>query len=340
MSEDQHIEMYSSESWEYSRNYSSLLGEIPSSFGSTIRSLISDHEKNAGVLGPGTKFLSLRLARSKSLKASFYYALQTYKPEFLQGKDKITVEDLLNAFKADEIAALLGTIYLYKKAKKICDKTELNFILPHLLKEIDVSGHVGLGLPAVGFANGILTFGMRYIAAMTYLRHNLKHFQEYRRLLKSEKTLFNHDKEIEFFGCTTTQIASIFLQTLGFGVEFSNNYAMTFADEKILQKTDAQSSPFKVTELWTYSLISGGKIPDVAHDSKFYPANKEITSRLLERVAAAPTSWLDRGSEDISPEKTPQLSMEAEAKAVGKKSQSTEESMSGDLEDDELEQDE
>jgi hypothetical protein len=301
------LELYSAESWEYSRNYASLLGEIPSSFTSTIRSLLSDFEKNNNNLSSGSKYLATRLVRSSSMKAPFYYATQLYKPELLEGLESVGDDDLVKAHKPDETATLFGIIYLYKKVKKYCDSTELSFITPNLHKEISVSGQVGLAIPGVGFSCGLLTYGMRYIAACTYLKHNVKHFQEYRRLLKNEKTIFNLQKESEYFGCTIPQIASIFLQTLGFGITYANNFAMAFSNEPALTKTMPDSSPFKVAELWTKTLIETGKEPQIIHDSKYYPKSGAISSNLLAKSAAAPVYWLDKSSEDVTPEITPKL---------------------------------
>lgn len=325
MSQDQEtpLDIYTAESWEYSRNYASLLGEIPNSFGSTVRSLVSDHEKNAGALSAGTRFLAARLIRSQSLKASFYYAAQTFKPDVIAQKDSISDKDLVDIFTPYEIACLLGTIYLYKKAKKLCDPGEFAFIAPALIKEIDIAGAVGAAISGIGLGNGLLSCGMRYIACMTFLKHNTKHFQEFRRLLKNQKTIFSLKHESEYFGCTVPQIASIFLQTLGFGIEFANRYAMDFSNPELLTKTVPTSSPFKVTQLWIRSLTDKAAVPDVIHDTKYYPKNAEATNRLIEIAKAEPTGWLDKNSDDINPEKTPKLAVNKRAVAAASATEET-----------------
>lgn len=308
------MELYSAESWEYSRNYASLLGEIPSSFTSTIRALLLDTEKNNNTLSNGSKYLASRLVKSSSMKAPFYYATSSYKPELLEGRDSITDDELVKGYKPDEIATLFGIIYLYKKAKKYCDPGEFAFIAPTMHKELNVAGQVGLSIRGIGFSAGLLTYGMRYIGAATFLKHNVKHFQEYRRLFKNQKNIFNLQKELEYFGCTIPQIASIFLQTLGYGITYANNFAMALSSETQLTKTFVDSSPFKVTELWTDTLNETGKEPQIIHDSKFYPMNTAILSNLAAKAAAAPLNWLDKTSDDISPELTPLI---AKNKAAG-----------------------
>lgn len=296
---NQPSDILTSESWEYSRNYASLLGAIPNSFGTTIRSLVSDHEKTPGTLSQGTRFLVTRLLRSKNMKAPYYFAAKRYKPEALGGKNDLSEQELITIFKPDEMAAIFGTVYLFKKAKKHCNPAEMAFLLPFLHKEIDVAGLVGLSIPAAGLANAILTYGMRYVAATTFLKHNVKHFQEYRRLTKNSKSIFNLEKEVEYFGCSTPQIGSIFLQTLGFGIQFSTDYAYAIASADPSDKTDANTSPFKVVRLWTKSLIDKGTAPELSHAVKYYPDSQATLDELIAKSKEEPSNWLEKTPEDL-----------------------------------------
>jgi len=308
---DETVEINSPKSWEYARSYAALLGDIPSSFSSALRTLMLDFEKRGGSYSPGSRFLALRLLKGKNLKAPFYFACLTYRPEAVEGKAHLTDGMLLDAFKPDEVAAMFSVIYLYKKAKKFCDATEFGFVAPNLHREIEIAGHVGASMPAVGFANSLLAVAMRYIGIMTFLRYNTKHFQEYRRSLKAKKTALSYPDEMDYFGCTDVQVASILLQSAGFGVNFSTNFHGMVSKEKILDKTEVTSSPFDVLRLWTESLNDSGKIPDIVHDIKFYPS-KESVARLVERVqgciANGPKyTWLDKMKDDVNPDSTPQL---------------------------------
>lgn len=307
------VEKNSPESWENSRSYSALLGDVPASFSSTTRSLVLDVEKRGGKLSPASKFLALRLLKGKNLKAPFYFAAALLRERELSTKNTVTDNDLLALFKPDEIAALFAVIYLYKKAKKFCDPTEWGFIAPALMRSVDAASMVGAAIPNVGLAAGVFAGAMQHIAISTFLRYNIKHFTEYRRSIKSRSTLFDIDKQMEYYGCTSPQIASIFIQSVGFGVTYSTAYALAFSDGKLIDKTDPSSSPFKVVELWMNSILSTGQIPQVVHDSKFYPPDKASIDWFMQKLQKfsegkdVTNHWLERGKEDISPELTPQL---------------------------------
>ena len=314
------VEMNSPKSWDYARSYASLFGDIPSSFSSTMRTLMLDNEKLAGSISNGGRFLALRLLKGKNLKAPYYFACLTYKPDLFEGKTTLKDSDLLAGFKPDEVAALFGIIYLFKKAKKFCDPTELEFFLPNFYRDIEIAGHVGASIPAIGLCNSLFSVALRYLGVMAYLRHNIKHFQEYRRLLKAKNTIFSFPDQMNYFGCLDVQIGSIFLQSLGFGVNFSSQFHMCLSKDRLLEKTEVTSSPFEVVKLWIHSLVETGKIPEIVHDIKFYPKKDNVdplVARISECVSkGSKYTWLEKGKDDINPTTTPQLCDESQDKEI------------------------
>jgi hypothetical protein len=59
--------------WEVARSYAIAMGEVPNSFGTTVRTLISDHLKDPNNYSRGSVFLAGRLLKSQSVSPFLCY---------------------------------------------------------------------------------------------------------------------------------------------------------------------------------------------------------------------------------------------------------------------------
>lgn len=305
------MEFNTDESWEIARQYFGVLGEIPSSFRVATRTLIVDAEKNDGVATHTTSALVQRLLKGPSLKAAVYFAALTYKPEKVKGVGYISEKELMSFFRTDELAALMSLTYLYKRGKRVCDPEEWKFHSEAIQLSVDYGGVLGVAIPAIGLLLGLLAHGMRDLAVSCFLRHDKSSYKQYRRALKSKGLRFDEVAQMQTWGCTDLQVGAVFLQSLGFGIEFSNSYVLGLTPQSEAPNGDTIGRAFSAASLWISSLAKSGNEPSGRIDTKFYPL-VEPRAQLLEYAATLRSrgslySWLDKNKEDLSPEKTPQL---------------------------------
>lgn len=305
------VEFNTAESWVTARKYAGLLGEVPNSFSSTIRALLLDQERGKGLTN-GTRFLILRLLRSAGVRSPVYFATLTYQEEMIDGVPYIAPEDFLELYSPAEIGAVVGLIYLYRKAKRIVSPEEWPHIAGPLQTCVEMGGHVGYIIPPIGPVVGMLSSGLRYIAVAAFLSHDKQGFVEYRRHLKQKNLRFDEGQEMARWGCTSTQIGAVFLQSLGFGIPLAEAFTRGLSpDTRASATLDREAYRFAINEMWLDSLLKDATVPDIAHRVEFYPTktagSKAIEKATRVRSSGSAHSWLNKVKEDIQPDTTPQL---------------------------------
>lgn len=297
--------------WENARGYANLLGQLPSSFSSTMRTLKGDADKGLPA-GKSALFLANRLASSPSMKVSLYFALKTYQPELLEGKSVITSKDLVKLFKPEDLLAFMGVSYLYRKAKKLAQEEEWALYTKGIHARADLGIFLGYSIDKVGAAKGFFTACMDTIALTAFHLHDKKGFTDYRRSLKSKNVVIDAAYELQRWGCTRYHVASILIQSLCLGVPFANSYAVgLLAEDSAENSLSPDAYAFKVTKVWIDSLEKTGKTPDRAMRTDFYPETAAF-KRLTDQVARVRSegslySWLEKSKDNLSPEATPHL---------------------------------
>jgi hypothetical protein len=286
-------------SWDHARAYAQLLGKVPSSFTTAIRQLKADHDKGIP-MSRATAFQAGRLCRSPSLSASLMGAAKSYFPEI-----KIQEEaQLVQHLPIDSIAGLLGTAFYYFRVKKLANYDEWTQYAKGLPNRVELGGAVGKYIPRIGVSRGILAGAFDTIALTAFHLHDKKGFTDYRRFLKNKSKREDLTYENDRWGCTRYNVASILIQTLGFGVEFANSYAVgmlaTDSEEKSLF---GDAYCFRLTRIWIDALDDLGCEPDRAMRVEYYPDAAELSllreraSRLL--TAPLSISWLDKTKKDV-----------------------------------------
>lgn len=305
------VEYNTVESWDFARRFAGLFGAVPSSFSSTIRGVLTDWERSKAISN-GNRFLVLRLLKTASVKAPMYYAASTYLPEKVEDRPYIAPEDFLSIFSPVEVCSLVGLVYLYRRAKRTCAEDEWPFVAGPTQLATDLGGHIGFAIPAIGGSVGALGLGLWQLAYAAFLMHDKKGFVEHRRALKLKKINRSEEMEMERWGCCAYQIATVLAQSLGMGVQFAEVMTRGLSpDTRTNSSLDKEAYRFSIANIWIESLMTTGKIPNIAHKGEFYPSKGAVSS-LEEKTAeikssGSPMAWLDRGKDDVTPELTPQL---------------------------------
>lgn len=301
-----------SEGWQTARGLSVLLDEVPSSFSTTIRTLIADHQRPNGQLSPASRFLVSRLLKGPTLKSPIYFATRAIMDEKIAGKPYIGSDDLIQLYSPYDLAAMIGFLYIYKKAKKLCDPDLWTPIAKTISDYQELGMLTGAKVQNMGIANGLIGSGMRHLALAPLLIHDRTGFNEYRRHLNKKGVNIDHEFEMNRWGTTSVLIGSVILQALGLGVQIASAFVAGLQPSTPLEAiNDKKGFAMRLGSLWADSLLTRKAQPDITHDGRYYPTKPDLevlvqrghsVSEQSERVV-----WLDKGKDDISPQLTPQL---------------------------------
>lgn len=314
-------ELNSSESWEVALNYSGLLGVVPNSFSSVIRSLLIDQNRKEGVLSPSTRFMIERLAKTRSIKAPLYYGALTFGADRIQDEEYVSERALVDLYTPAELASIVGISYLFKRSRKLCDPGQFAMITNRFQECADLGAHIGYAIPAISPVAGIIAGAMPYIGLAPFLFYDRRGFIDYTRHLKTARKALDFDYEMNRWSCTSVQIGAVMLQALGMGVATATAFATGVADQSEQLVNDTPDAlRYQTAMLWLRALEETGNEPQVVHRAEFYPT-KAALERLLVATAelrekGSPHCWLLRGAFDISPETTPQLFKEGSVHEV------------------------
>ena len=300
------------ESWDAARRYAAQLSTVPASFQTTIRTLSSEHVAGNKSESQASYFNVGRLVKSQSVKAALYFASRTYHAEVIQPKAFLSDRDLVNLYQPGDLAALFAVLYVYRKAQRVCTNDEWQFITKMLHDQADIAAFIGGAIPRMGLSLGLILGALRPVGFAFIAKLKEKDFREYRRYLKTKGIFSDLAEEQQRFGCTAIQVASILVQSTGFGIPFADALTRGATTFDVYDKTlEGEALAVKTLDVWLQSMINTGNAPDLRHRGEFYPL-KEVLDRLLSQVERVRSNgslfaWLDKNKDDISPEKTPQL---------------------------------
>ncbi len=303
---------FAPESWDVALNYSGLLGVVPSSFSSVIRSLLIDHGRNNKSLSPSTRFMIERLVKSRSLKASLYFGALTFQPERIEGAKYLGERQLVDLYTPGELAVIVGISYLFKRARKLCDPAQFAMITNRFQESADIGAYIGYAIPGISPMVGIVSGSMPFLGLAPFLFYDRRGFVDYIRHLKKCKLNLDAEYEANRWGCTSVQIASVMLQALGLGVATATAFSVGLSsnsDQLVNQTQDAIK--YKTALIWLKAMEETGKEPDIVHRAELYPT-KAAMEKLGMQVAelkekGSSHCWFLRGAFDISQDTTPQL---------------------------------
>ena len=299
-------ESFSPESWEYARGYAGVFGTVPSSFTSVIRSLIGEHTAGLTQTTGNNKYFVLRLLKSPSLLAPLYFASEIYNPSVLVEGGVTPPDQLIKGFTPFELACMLGLVYIVRKAQGLVDADELKNIIDPMIPDANVAFAMGRTITAVGVGTALFEATIIPLAVCAFAKHDLKGFKEYRReVTKVHKGRWNADLELARWGCNHIQIASVLIQTLGFGITRSNAFVNALSSKTELGTLEEVNlaRDFKMAAIWREAISTTFKAPVVPLPPKYYPtkAAQDSAVAIIKEVLgdAEASRWLLKGKDDL-----------------------------------------
>jgi len=304
------------QAWEAAKTLVAELGKIPVTFTTPVRTLMYDH-KNDQILSPAGHFLTTRLLRSPTLKAMFYYASLTFFGDRIANSAYLSSSDLVRLYKPKDCAGVLATIYLVRRllSKGVQNLPDWEDTLQNITKRSEAGGHIGLAIPSLGQATGIITGSFRNLAIALFGINNPDKYNEYRSYLNSANLPYHLDYELQNWECTHLDIVGNLLQQFGFGISQAHAYILGLGRRPPKSPNeDLEGYQYALTSEWIECLILSGKEPDRKHLGQYYPTEKDKYRLLYEINSLNETNskhnWLSKSKGDINPHATPQLYQE------------------------------
>ncbi len=298
------------DSWQIARQLSEAFKPMPIAFTSAIRMLIVDEEKNSGNIRPVTKFQVARIFRSASFKSMLYYASSVLKDDQMAGRDYLSSGDLMGMYKSLDLAALIGLHVLYRKCRKIADPGEWDLFKPEITRLAFTGAVLGGGIPKIGIGFGSLIGALPLLILTSQSKVNAPSYRSYRSWVLDNNCQFDPGQEMEIWGCSLQQIATLALSIMGYGVEIGEAFMSGMNPNSSYLKMDKQDSiRCKMAKIWTDTLLQGLQQPQQTIPGDYYPLHTALTSmhRQMALLDDSFKFWFERNHEDISPELTPVL---------------------------------
>lgn len=298
------------ESWDMAKRIANKLKPLPIAFTSSVRLLASDHINNNGTLRPVTKFQVARIFRSNSFKGMLYQATYELHNEEIREQELVTVGELMNYYTASDLAAFIGMFVFFKKARRLVDDAEWDLLRTDIIYRIQAGAAAGVAVPKCGVGAGILMGAMPLLSVCSMYPYNNKGFTEYRRYLQKNNFEFDEATEHIHWNCTISQVASLSLSMLGFGVDMSE--AVLRGNElkiKYDKLTEEIHRDFRMARFWMEALMQCQEQPLEKVPGEYFPlANaRERADHAMGCLIDGYRHWFELTPEDVSPELTPQL---------------------------------
>jgi hypothetical protein len=287
------------------------LGKINSTILVCIRSIKTNnaYDSPRGGIDDSSRFELRRYLKASSIKIPFYFAAESRIQN--QNKSLIATEDILNVFRAHELASILGLIYLYKRLRtRIPEQEDWQRVAKAIEQQIEIGGLLGQAIPTIGYADGILIGGIRHIALGLFALDDPKGYKDYRRDLKIKNCAFDLVEEKQRWSITHLDIACRLLIVMGFGQEFASNLYQAVSAKNDTTLTDEELR-IRLAAFWIDSLSLGVSPAKIRGEEK-HSASGDNLDKLFDECARVRKNgldnyWISMGKKDITRESYPQL---------------------------------
>lgn len=276
------------------------IGVVLALYSSVIRAITSAPEiiksKEGDKLAAFAVAVALLPIRvSPTLTKSLYAAAaELYPQEYsrLLREEKLSVKSVLKMFAPSEISGVLGITYFFKLLSKCCEADELDKIKPLLAVQLRLGAMIGSQQGTqFGRGGGIAANGLRILALAVFIKSNLKSFRKYRRLIEQTGRLSHPRFELENFGCTHMDVASVLAGELGFGPSAREAFIALQTNQKESSNADGI--------FWRHTLKETASLWLETHLSKGASASKLSSSDLTDGFQWL---WVDNNSDEILPD--------------------------------------
>lgn len=282
----------SEQTWQIAEKFVSLIDPKPTSLISVIKLLLADGNSNCSTTSVSAVE---RLMLSDVFKVPFDSLLDVY-VDILEFKNVASWRD----FRANDIAGVLLSIYVYGKLKALIKPEDLAYILPRLSLECDLGVALGLSLPGLSCLTTSIQSMGRFLALGLIYVEDPKLYTEYRRVLRSNRFRSDHSFELERFKCTLEQIFSACGLALGLNLQALEGYVTSALYS--LEENPSSTSEYKfwIQRLWIESLIEQGCMPQIEHRLDFYPESNlapklEVLLKNLVSNNQGFSAWIEKG---------------------------------------------
>lgn len=292
-------EIQPSEEVERSQFLAAILGSIPATFSTNIRTLVSPSPKSEG----GGAFALRRMLKVRSVRSVVCNAARTlYWQEFGE-EQEITDADIKRLFTRQDIAALVALMFLNKKVSSLTKANSWIELTREMLLRSEIGAQVGIAIPSIGAGVGMLCGGLRFFGMATLLIADEKEFIRYFRVLRKSDEWYSTSKEKEIWGTNHIGVSSAIMTNLGFGMPHSA--AIRFGLEPstgVNYEKEDDYYRWYIANVWLTTMLKTGEEPDIRHRGDYYPKG-DAQGRLVEAVARARGStsainWLEPSAVD------------------------------------------
>ncbi len=298
------------ESWAVALACAKRIGYVPTAFSQAIRLLVSDHLTNNKQIRAVTKYQVARVFRGPSFKATIYFASRQLAAEYLEHNKSVSIGDLVALYSPLDLAAFITCFFLNRRLKKITPEATWNVIGPKFLRDASIGALVGVAIPRLGYAPGLLIGSLKNLSLVLMTGEDRSKYSTYIRKLEAEKKLSDDDLERELWRTTSSQVSSMILTHLGFKSEIGETIAAamnTKTPTDDIENLTIQS--YRLAYLWSETFIFGRQQPLERLDGKYFPFEKDraIAELQIVEVKSGEKTWLERCQADLTKEHAPHL---------------------------------
>lgn len=304
---------FNDESWRVAQEYAGLYGEFANIFTALIRQLNNSPIQEPGKFSTSVTWQLRRILKSEACQAPIFFAGKQFRYNFLQEDEIDDVLDVVKVFTPFELSAILGSLYLYRRSKKLSPETEFTFLENDMARRANIATIIGDLIPNIGLGLAIVVANIRHVALGTFLLDDVKVFNSYRKYLRTTNKEIDLEFEYNQWGCTHPEIASKLLVNIGFsadladsikkGLLFYYGYPQTATHSK--KELAIYNLELKLREVMKKEPTSQVTDPNFVISQEDQQILNTQTEKYLDENYV--DSWFKKVSRDIDSEQAPEI---------------------------------
>jgi hypothetical protein len=298
------------QSWKLAKEYSKRIGFVSSVLSANIRLLCWNDRPGMEAVLPVTKYHIGRMVRGPNFKSMLYYFTELVAGREISGRSRLTVGEMLDLLRATDISAFLLTCALTRIVRAVAPTILLQEIRPHLAREAHVGALVGVAVPHLGLAPGMLWGVMPHVAHILMSMNDPALYLSWRRSLVVGSAAEKSSRELEVWRCTSAQVCALLMANLGFSRETACAFELAARyNGPIGYLKEGELQKFRAALLWLETFLNNQSEPNDSLPAHLYPflETKTLVQAQLSAFSLCEPAWIERSGRDISPEKTPSL---------------------------------